>query len=320
MQPITVDAAGGQVGGAARLRSEFYNYLSRAGREEVRVIGKARQVSVAWLIRREMAAPRSGRHIALNNVTFVASGSERWTLLRNPLDFLTEHEESELDPAVRMATRRRAPVVHATARRAHVLVVPSSAMAERVSRVLPAMQDRIIVRHHPVSAASVPRNVRAPVILCPVLFSPYKRMTERLAELLLAMDRVLDPSVRLIITAREADVPESLASNPRTMLVGELHHDDLRELWASSRAIYFPPGIESFGYPLAEARVSGHPVIARDTAQNREIAGAALCGFSVGDIESLMCSIDGAFNADPKPDPKPFDPDAYFDWLLGARQ
>jgi len=156
------------------------------------------------------------------------------------------------------------------------------------------------------------------VILCPVLFSPYKGMTERLSELLQAMDRTADPSVRLLVTANPDEVPAVIAASPRVALVGRLDHQELRRLWATSRAIYFPPGIESFGYPLAEARVSGHPVIARDTGQNREIAGPALCGFNPGDDESLQEATHRALTTEVPPDPAPFDPDAYFDWLLGT--
>ncbi len=132
---VTVDVAGGQVGGAARFRAELSRYLAQTKRADVRIIGTARQLDAAWLLRREVARPTRGRRVSLNNVSFVTAGSERWTLLRNPLDFLTDREESGLDPSVRAATRRRAPVVHAAARRAHVLVVPSTAMAERVTRV-----------------------------------------------------------------------------------------------------------------------------------------------------------------------------------------
>ena len=81
-----------------------------------------------------------------------------------------------------------------------------------------------------------------------------------------------------------------------------------------------PPGLESFGFPLAEARVNGQPVIAQDTAQNREIAGPALCGFTVGDIDSLRYATELALKADIKPDTEPFEPDAYFNWLLGSPQ
>ena len=81
------------------------------------------------------------------------------------------------------------------------------------------------------------------------------------------------------VTADRAEVPPAVASHPRVQLVGRLPHAQLRELRARSRAVYFPTDLESFGYPLAEARVSGQSVIARDTAQNREVAGSALCGY-----------------------------------------
>lgn len=314
---VTVDAAGGQVGGAARFRTELSQYLTRTHRTDVRVIGLGHQVHPAWLIRRELIGPAYGRRVALNNVSFLSPGAERWTLLRNPLDFLTEAEEAALERPLRVITRRRAMVVHAAARRADVIVVPSTAMAERVGRVLPRLCSRIVVRPHPVSADSIGVTSRRPAILCPVLFSPYKGMTELLTDVIRALDGVADPAVKLLVTADPPEVPGAIAAHPRVELVGRLHHRELRRLWASSQAICFPTGVESFGYPLAEARVSGHPVIARDTAQSREIAGPALCGFSPGDDASLEHAVKLALTMQAAPDPAPFDPDAYFNWLLG---
>jgi glycosyltransferase involved in cell wall biosynthesis len=99
--------------------------------------------------------------------------------------------------------------------------------------------------------------------------------------------------------------------------VGRLTVEDASDLWRRCRAIYFPTGLESFGCPLAEARVSGVPVIARDTPQNREIAGPALCGYAMGDRDSLRQATETALTARVAPDSEPFDPDAYFDWMLG---
>jgi glycosyltransferase involved in cell wall biosynthesis len=124
--------------------------------------------------------------------------------------------------------------------------------------------------------------------------------------------------VRLIITASPAEVPTSLAASTRLHFVGRLDHHELCRLWALSRAVYFPPGLEAFGWPLAEARVNGQPVIARDTPQNREIAGPALCGYSVGDPDSLLHATETALGGGIIPDPAPFDPCAYFEWLLGS--
>ena len=234
-----------------------------------------------------------------------------------PLHFLTEGEEARLDPALRANVRRKAVVVHLAARRSDVIVAPSTAMAERIATVRPDLSSRVVVRPHPVS---VPRSRACPVIpsSCARCCSPpTSRWRERLTELLTAVGDLRDPSVRVRVTADAAEVPAAVACHPQVELVGRLPHSELRDLQARSRAIYFPTGLESFGYPLAEARVSGQPVIARDTAQNREIAGPALCGYTLGDPDSLRRAVEVALTADIAPDPGPFDPDRYFGWLLG---
>ena len=69
--------------------------------------------------------------------------------------------------------------------------------------------------------------------------------------------------------------------------------------------------------PACGGRVSGQPVIARDTALNREIAGPALCNYTLGDSDSLRQAVQVALTAKVAPDPGPFDPDRYFGWMLG---
>jgi glycosyltransferase involved in cell wall biosynthesis len=143
-------------------------------------------------------------------------------------------------------------------------------------------------------------------------------MVQRLADLVAAIDKDVDPAIRVLVTAERAEVPASLTNNPRIQLVGRLDYAHLCRLSARSSVIYYPTALESFGYPLAEARASGQPVIALDTVQNREIAAAALCGFSPGDSASLRRAAMLALTKDVAPDPAPFDPDAYFHWLLGS--
>jgi glycosyltransferase involved in cell wall biosynthesis len=321
---VAVDIAGAAMGGAARYAAELRSYLLRSERMDVRVIGAARRVEPSWLMRRETAAPGAWRRVALNNVTFVAPGGERWTLLGNALHFLSEAEAAVLDPDLRARMRRDAAVVRLTARRADTIVVPCAAMAERVARHLPSARRRLAVRPHPVSpalpageaspAGARPRQGR-PVILCPVLLASCKRMDERVAELLAAVTRIGD--IRVQVTATAAELP-AVAGHPAVDLVGRRAEREMRDLWARCRAVYFPTGLESFGYPLAEAGVRGLPVIALDTAQNREIAGGALCGFRAGDAGSLCAAAAAVLAARPAPDPRPFDPDSYFRWLLGS--
>ena len=313
----TVDIAGAWVGGAARFAVELRGYLARTGRTDIQVIGSERRIDSAWLLRREISRRGAARRVAANNVSFVTPGGQRWALLRNALHFLTEAEAAGLEPALPASVRRKAAVVRLAAGRADVLIVPCTAMAERVTNVLPAVKSRIVVRAHPVSATSVPAMRRDPAILCPVLFAPYKRMAERLSALLAAIEDSWVGSLRVRVTASPGDLPARLAADPRIEFLGRIGHHEVRNAWARSCAIYFPTGLESFGYPLAEARVSGHPVIALETAQNREIAGAALCGYLPGDRDSLRHALKFALNRQVAPDPAPFDPDAYFEWMLG---
>jgi hypothetical protein len=324
----TVDMAGGSIGGAARFHSEVRRYLERSARDDIKVIGAQRRLSPVWLAVRETVAVRRSRRIALNNVGFLTPGGERWTLISNALHFLTGPEAAALDPGLRAAVSRQAKVVHSAARRSDVLIAPCTAMAGRITAALPDVADRVVVRMHPVSARAasaqsasaspVPRRPGESLILCPVLFAPYKHMADRLAEWLAAADGTLDDSVRMVVTADTAQVPAQLAASPRLRFAGPLGLGQLNELWARSRAVYFPTGLESFGWPLAEARVYGKPVIARDTAQNREIAGSALRGFIPGDPDSLRQATESALAARVTSDPAPFDPDAYFAWMLGA--
>lgn len=317
---VTVDVAGGATGGAARFRAEFYNYLAHTGRQDVQVIGDRKRVTPSWLVRREITGSACAKRVALNNVGFFAPGGERCTLLRNALHFLTEDEASYLEPSLNTAIGMQTAVVRVAARRSDVLVVPCSSMAERVARIIPSSRDRIVIRPHPVSADSTPVLPRDRAILCPVLLKSYKQMSERLTDLIAAMDRYNDTSLRLRLTADKAELPASVATHPSVDFLGRLNYQDLRDIWGCSSAIFFPTSVESFGYPLAEARVSGHPVIALDTAQNREIAGAALCGFTSGKVESLLHAIDLALAMDVAPDPEPFAPHSYFNWLLGPQR
>jgi enoyl-CoA hydratase/carnithine racemase len=227
---VTIDLAGGQVGGAARYRTELNGYLERRARPDVTMIGARRQIGPAWLAAREALAMQRSRRIALNNVGFLTPGRARLTLLRNAMHFLTASEMAALGPRLRAATSPQAGIVHRAARRSDVLVAPCTAMAERIATALPDVADRVVVRMHPVSAATVPARPRGALILCPVLFSPYKHMADRISEWLAAVDDVMDDAIRLVVTARPAEVPASLAASPRLHFVGRLAVERMRDL------------------------------------------------------------------------------------------
>jgi hypothetical protein len=75
---VIMDIAGGRLGGAARYAAELCGYLARTGRQDAQVIGAGRHVSPAWLLRRGLCRPNAPRRIAVNNVSLVSPGGERW--------------------------------------------------------------------------------------------------------------------------------------------------------------------------------------------------------------------------------------------------
>jgi glycosyltransferase involved in cell wall biosynthesis len=313
---VVVDVSGGDLGGAARWRHELDGYLATAGDPAgVSVVGRGRRVSAAWLVQRERLARRARLVVAPNNVSFVASRGERRVLLRNILHFL-DHSEGHLLDGLPRSFRAQVPVVRRALVRADTIVVPCGAMAERVAHHVPSCAPRIVVRPHPVSAPARRAPADEPFVLVPVVPAPYKNLVGQLRLLLRALERLGSP-LRVRLTAGPAQVPADVAEDRRVDLLGVVPYGDLASLWPTAAAVFYPSMMESFGYPLAEARAAGVPVIAPATDQAREIAGPALLGYDPDDPDSLVEAV-GRAGEPVVADPDPFDRDRYFRWLLAA--
>jgi glycosyltransferase involved in cell wall biosynthesis len=306
------------MGGAAKFMGELQRYLIRTKRADIRLIGQGRQLGPIWLAQREWSGRQAPLRIALNNVGFINERGSNATLLRNALHFA---EPSELEmlgyrPSRSLILQTR--IVRAAARRSDILVVPCAAMAERVARCEPKLRSRIVVRPHPVTQSEWAGNraIDEGVILIPILNAPYKRLETHVANVLKASECIPGLPVKVRITARAIDFSYQIAVDPRVDFMGPLSRSELESSWEHAAAIYFPTQVESFGYPLAEARANGIPVIALETKQNREIAGDALRGFDLEDSSSLQDAILRSLTRPQPPDPQPFDPDQYFDWLF----
>lgn len=316
--PVVVDVAGAFVGGAARFLYELDKWLD-TNAARVQVIGRGHRLNPTWMLRRE-AYGRGHDRVALNNASFLGGNGQRTVLLRNALHFLSASERNlhsgDRSPLFSLETQ----VVRHAAQRADRVIVPSTAMAERVVRTVPKLASTIEVRHHPLSAVSTPaRSAGASSILIPVIFSGYKKMTSHIEMLVSALRLIADRHTSVRITAARRELPSSISNNPQITLLGRLSPMQLADEWANCRALYYPTGLEAFGYPLAEARVKGLPAIAQDTAQNQEIAAGALRGFRVNDLDSLAEAVGAALNGPgPRPDPEPFAPDAYFRSLFNT--
>ncbi|MCW2504345.1 MAG: hypothetical protein JWO79_2629 [Actinomycetia bacterium] len=318
-----LDVAGGQMGGARRFADELDGYRRTRG-AGLRVAGSGRMLSIPYLARREArlaAEPRLRRFVALNNYSAAGGWAERWVLLRNALHFLRAGEKKRMPPGLVRRVEGQARLVTALLRRADVVVVPTRSMHDRVLDRLPWLADRTVVRAHPLTPPVWTRDAGA-VLLCPVLFAPFKDIELHLRTLAAAVPKVRAeyPAFRVQVTCtagelRSARVSETAGLEP----AGRVTAAEVDDLHSRSSVLFYPGEVESFGYPAAEARLSRTPVVGLDTATNREVAGDALVPFGKADPDSLaQACIQALRMVLPPLAVNPFDPVAYFDWLSGA--
>ncbi|HEY4577815.1 MAG TPA: glycosyltransferase [Yaniella sp.] len=316
-QRIVVDCAGAMVGGAARFLRELQIYLAQQRNPNIELIGLGRQLSPQWLVQRELQAATATSRVSLNNVGFVNPRGKNITLLRNILQFARADDYRRLRFVPSRRLRTQTPVVRTLAKASDTLVVPCTRMAQQVADISPGLQNSLVVRFHPITqpcwAGEWPRCPRS--VLLPIVPSPYKHLDEHIPEFLAATQDIAGEPITLVVPTFAEDLPE-LASHPQVQFIGPQSSEALEMWWKDCGAVLFPTEFESFGYPLAEGRVYGRHVIAQDTAQNQEIAGPALRPYIRHDAASLRAAIEAALNAPPTPDPTPFDPQAYFQWLL----
>lgn len=314
--PIVADVAGAVGGGAARLLRELKTYLAMSD-HEINLIGDGKRLTPQWLIQRELVAPRARMHLSLNNAGFVTPFGNNVTLLRNILHFATSTDLEQIGFKPSRELQLQVPLVRLLARQSKTLVVPCTRMAEQVADRAPYLADRLTVRFHPVAkpewAGTAPETPRD--VLVPIVPQPYKNLDQHLPEFLEASEGLPGAEIRLIVPAESTSLPE-LSAHPRVRFIGPQTSEALESWWRSCGAVFFPVEFESFGYALAESRVYGRSIVAQNTAQNREIAGGAICPYTRHDKNSLRTAILDAVTTVPAPDSSPFDPPSYFEWLL----
>lgn len=316
-QCIVIDCAGAKVGGAARFLRELQNYLAEQHNPQIELIGLGKQLTPQWLVARELHAATATKRVSLNNVGFMNPRGENITLLRNILQFANQSDFHRLKFVPSRRLRAQSPVVRALAKASRTLVVPCTRMAAQVAATSPQLREKLVVRFHPIAqpswAGRPPQSPRS--VLLPVIPAPYKHLDEHVAEFLAATQTLPGQPIQLIIPAVPEDLPE-VAGHPRVQFIGPQSSEALETWWRHCGAVFFPTAFEAFGYPLAEGRVYGRHVIAQHTPQNHEIAGPALCAYTRHDRTSLQAAIVAAVGTVPEPDPAPFHPHDYFQWLL----
>ena len=309
------------MGGAARFLGQLDTYLEGQPQDGVEVIGRAESITPRWLVKREQLrlAKGSSKVVALNNLSFLG-GAHRTVLLRNALHFLTDAELRQIGGQISSRQHQTGRLARSLARRAHRIVVPSQDMANRVAASAPGLAERCVVMHHPFALPLDRTKTKAGdsfTFLCPVLNDSFKRLQDTLPALSVAIAETPTNSVlRLTLTAKEcAEIGVRLG--PHCIALGRLSSAQTSSELEAADCLVFPTTIESFGYPLAEARLLRIPVLAPATPLATEIADDCHVATDFGDPQSLRASLRIASELVlGELDNNPFDPVRYFDQLF----
>jgi glycosyltransferase involved in cell wall biosynthesis len=116
-----------------------------------------------------------------------------------------------------------------------------------------------------------------------VLFDAVARLMRdgRSVRLVLTLAANLPENARVIQRAEAAGIGQVLEN------VGEVDPGRISTLYDSLDLFAFPSLLESFGFPLVEGMAKGLPIVAADTASNREIAAEAALFFPPTNAEAL---------------------------------
>jgi len=84
----------------------------------------------------------------------------------------------------------------------------------------------------------------------------------------------------------------------RVIVVGRVNEQELRALYRSARAFFFPSIVEGFGLPIIEAMASDCPVVTTDHGATAEVAGDAAQLCSPFDIAEMAQALRAVVNDD----------------------
>ncbi len=230
------------------------------------------------------------------------------TMLRNPC-FIPEALQE-----YRRGIRARFIVQQLLAQRSGrttALAIAVSAYAAHIglSRLkIPPAKVRVVYHGGPEQQASHVRWEGRRLLVVSNLYR-YKNIHRLLGAL-----RKMDDAVTLEIVGRPLEedyyrelrsLTSSLELDARVIFTGHLDGDALAKAYGRASCLVWPSYAETFGHPLLEASSYGLPIIAADTAVNREIAGDAASYFNPFDVESIRLNIDRAAKERRAPLPLP---------------
>ena len=187
-------------------------------------------------------------------------------------------------PVQRLAWDMKSRWVRRSARAATILTVQTRALADAIARQTGRPRHEIrVVPHGPGAVSPMLRRARRGGATTRIGYVAKWGVQKNFAVLLDAMHRLRsqgrDVCLVLTLDSGHADNRRLLERAQHMGLGGvienhgELGPEAVSQLYATLDMFVFPTLVESFGYPMLEAMACGLPLLAAETASNREVAG-----------------------------------------------
>ena len=180
-----------------------------------------------------------------------------------------------------------------SAKRATMIVVPSTLVADDVARLLGVPARRIAVTPlapratiktasaETVAAVTAAVGIERPYLLCVGIWNRNKRAVDAMRALAMLRGRGVDLQLVLCGEPMPALAPlyqrevERLGIADRVVFAGHVSDDDLPALYTGALALVFPSEMEGFGLPPLEAMNCGTPAIVSSIPVLLEATGGA---------------------------------------------
>ncbi len=237
-------------------------------------------------------------------------------LVRNALYFSRLYQKLFLRRhglRTRLAFWLRRWLIGLSVRHADVVMTPTRAMLDDLSQFVHVDERKALVNPYGVAAADLPPASDIPPsdsgaakagqivrLIYVSLYSEHKNLTTLLKAMPLLnrngarkffLKTTANPAWNEAASTVTYQKDLALARQPEVCswveFLGPLDRQQTQKLYHEGDLFVFPSLCESFGHPLVEAIAAGLPILAADTAVNREVCGDAAVYFSLFSPEDL---------------------------------
>jgi glycosyltransferase involved in cell wall biosynthesis len=248
--------------------------------------------------------------LSILNFGPVKSPARQIVFQRNPIYFSdyymrTASGREKLDALLRRWLTRK------TMEASELVVTPTAAMRDMIRQTYPQLPpERFRVIYHGFDGEAFSRNTQA-------LPAQAERLLERHEEGCVKLLYATHPArhkgfevafqamkhlgeagvrARLYLTIELSDWPsgirkyldmiDALGIGDRVVLLGRIPQESMAGVYRACDVFFFPSLCESFGFTLLEAMSAGLPVVAADTAVNREMSGNRAAYYAAQDARA----------------------------------